>query len=86
MGLEFIPRPRAHGPSRMLKFLTALALIWFVWWRLRRFLWHRRLRQQGIEIPEEKGPRPITLMAGMLLAVYGGYMLWHLFSLSASGS
>ncbi len=70
----------------MLKFLTLLALIWFAWWRVQRFLWHRRLRREGREIPVEKGPRPITLLAGMLLAVYGGYMLWHLFSLSGSGA
>lgn len=70
----------------MLKFLTLLALIWFAWWRVRRFLWHRRLRREGREIPVEKGPRPITLLAGLLLAVYSGYMLWHLFSLSGSGA
>ena len=70
----------------MLKLLTLLALIGFAWWRIRRWLWHRRLRREGQEIPVEKGPRAITLLAGLLLAVYGGYMLWHLFSLTGSGT
>jgi hypothetical protein len=70
----------------MLKILTFLILVAFAWWRLQRFLWHRRLRRQGVEIPEEKGPRAISLLAGVMLAVYGGYMLWHLFGSTVSGT
>lgn len=68
----------------MLKLLTFLGLIAFGWWRLRRYLWHRRLRRQGREIPKEQGPRAVTLLAGIMLAVYGGFMLWHLFGSSGS--
>lgn len=67
----------------MLKLLTLLALIAFGWWRLRRFFWHRRLRREGVPIPEPKGPRSVTLLAGVMLAVYGGFLLWHLFGTTA---
>jgi hypothetical protein len=70
----------------MLKILTFLALLAFAWWRLRRILWHRRLRRQGLDVPEEKGPRAVTLLAGLMLAVYGGYMLWHLFGTTGAGT
>ncbi|OOG23159.1 hypothetical protein B1C78_12260 [Thioalkalivibrio denitrificans] len=69
----------------MLRILTFLILVAFVWWRVQRYLHNRRLRRQGIEIPEQKGPRAVTLLAGLMLAVYGGYMLWHLFGTVSQG-
>ncbi len=76
-----------QGPIlTMLKIVTLLVLLAFAWWRFRRYLWHRRLRREGVEIPEQKGPRAVTLLAGVMLAVYGGYMLWHLFGTVSSGS
>ena len=63
----------------MLKFLTLLILILFAWWRLKRWLQHRRLQAQGLPMPEQKGVRPITLLSLVLLGVYGGFLLWHLF-------
>lgn len=69
----------------MFKILTFLALLAFGWWRLRRYLWRRSLHRQGLEIPQEKGPRSVTLLAGIMLAVYGGFMLWYLFGTVSSG-
>lgn len=70
----------------MLKVLTFLLLLAFAWWRLSRYLWRRRLRREGVEIPQEKGPRAVTMLAGLMLAVYGGYMLWHLFGRTSAGA
>lgn len=69
----------------MIKILTLLALLGFGWWRVRRYLWRRSLHRQGMEIPQETGPRSVTLLAGIMLAVYGGFLLWHLFGAAASG-
>lgn len=58
------------------KILTLAVLIGFAWWRLRQFLRERRLRSMGEPVPEKKGIRPISILAGVMLAAYGGYLLW----------
>ena len=63
----------------MLKFLTLILIGVFAWWRLSRWWQVRRLRAQGLPVPEEKGLRAISVLALVLLAVYGGFLVWHLF-------
>ena len=62
------------------KLFTLALIIGFAWWRLRQFLRLRRLRAQGEPVPEPQGVRPITILAGVMLAVYGGYLLFVLLS------
>jgi hypothetical protein len=86
MGHEFSLGTGRRPGFSMLKIVTFLVLVAFAWWRFQRYLWHRRLRREGEEIPEQRGPRAISLLAGVMLAVYGGYMLWHLFGTVSSGT
>jgi hypothetical protein len=58
------------------KVLTLAVLIWFAWWRLRQWLRERRLREQGEPVPERRGIRPISILAGGMLLGYGGYLVW----------
>ena len=58
------------------KLLTLAVLIIFAWWRWQQFWHHRRLREQGLPIPERRGWRPISLLALGLILAYGGYLLW----------
>jgi threonine/homoserine/homoserine lactone efflux protein len=58
------------------KILTLAVLIWFAWWRLRQWLRERRLRDQGEQVPEKRGIRPISILAGGMLLGYGGYLVW----------
>jgi predicted PurR-regulated permease PerM len=60
------------------KLLTLAILIGFAWWRLQQFLHRRRLRSRGEPVPEARGVRPITLLAGAMLLGYGGYLVWVL--------
>ncbi|MCG5524152.1 hypothetical protein LRB11_04290 [Ectothiorhodospira haloalkaliphila] len=63
----------------MVKFFTLLILLAFAWWRFKRWWRVRQLKAQGQPVPEETGIRPITLLSIVLLGVYGGFLLWHLF-------
>ena len=58
------------------KILTLAILIWFAWWRLRQWLRERRLRDQGEPVPEQRGIRPISILAVGMLLGYGGYLVW----------
>lgn len=63
----------------MLKYLTLLAVVYFFYWLIKQKLRNRKLAQQGIVI-EQKGIRPITLMSIVMVVMYGGYMIYFLFS------
>ena len=56
------------------KILTLAVLIWFAWWRLRQWIRLRQLRAAGEPVPEQRGIRPITILAGAMLLGYGGYL------------
>jgi hypothetical protein len=58
------------------KILTLAVIVWFAWWRLRQWLRERRLRDQGEPVPEQWGIRPISILAGVMLLSYGGYLVW----------
>lgn len=60
------------------KILTLAVLIWFAWWRLRQWLRERRLRALGEPVPEPRRVRPISILAGVMLLGYGGYLAWVL--------
>ena len=60
------------------KILTLAVLIWFAWWRLRQWLRERRLRALGEPVPEPRQVRPISILAGVMLLGYGGYLAWVL--------
>lgn len=60
------------------KFITLVLLIGFAGWRFRQWLRIRRLHAAGEPVPESRGVRPITILAAVLLAGYGGYLAWVL--------
>lgn len=63
----------------MLKFLTAILILLFIWWRVSRWLEVRRRRARGEDISYEvrvQGMRPITVLSIVFLVIYGGYVVW----------
>ena len=65
----------------MLKFLTAILILLFIWWRVSRWLEVRRRRARGEDVSYEvriKGYRPITILSVIFLILYGGYVVWYL--------
>lgn len=67
--------------SKLLNILTLIGLIAFAYWMIKRRLYERKLRQQGIVI-EQSGMRPITLFSIVLLAIYGIYLIVHFWNLA----
>lgn len=62
--------------AKFLNFLTLVGVLFFAWWMFKRFLRHRKLKQQGYEIQQE-GIRPITLLSIVVVVMYGGYMVYY---------
>lgn len=67
----------------MLKYLTLLAVAYFFYWLIKQKIRNRKLEKQGIVI-EQKGMRPITLMMIVMVVMYGGYLIYFLFTNSAT--
>ncbi len=65
-----------------MKLLSALLIAGFLYYMVRRKLQQRRLERAGIVIEQPGGLRPITILALLMLGMYGGYMLFHLLSRS----
>lgn len=63
----------------MLKYLTLLAVAVFFYWLIKHKWRQRQLAKQGIQI-EQKGLRPITLLSLVMIVMYGGYLIYYLFS------
>jgi len=63
----------------LIKYLTLLILIVFFYWLIKQKLRNRKLTQQGIVV-EQKGLRPITLMSIVMVVMYGGYLIYFIFS------
>jgi len=63
----------------LIKYLTLLILIVFFYWLIKQKLRNRKLAQQGIVV-EQKGLRPITLMSIVMVVMYGGYLIYFIFS------
>ncbi|WP_018141916.1 MULTISPECIES: hypothetical protein [unclassified Thioalkalivibrio] len=63
----------------MLKFLTVILILLFVWWRVSRWMDVRRRRARGEDVSYQvdvKGFRPITVLSIIFLILYGGYVIW----------
>jgi hypothetical protein len=58
------------------KLFTLALILGFAWWRVRRFLRLRQLRARGEPVPPPQRLRPISLLAGLMLLLYGGYLLY----------
>lgn len=67
----------------MVKFLSLIAIAIFFYLLIKQKLRNRKLRAQGIVV-EEKGLRPITLMSIVMVVMYGGYLIYFLFSSNGS--
>lgn len=63
-----------------MKFLFGLLLFAFLGWLGVRLLILRLRRMRGEPVPEEQGPRTITLVCIALIAVYAVLILWRLYS------
>ncbi|QCU90347.1 hypothetical protein [Thiomicrorhabdus sediminis] len=63
----------------MLKYLTLLAVVVFFYWLIKHKWRQRQLAKQGIQV-EQKGLRPITLLSLVMIVMYGGYLIYYLFS------
>lgn len=62
----------------MLKYITLIAVVIFLGWMLKRQWRLKKMQWKGEHVPEHKGLRPITLLSVVMVALYGGYMLWYL--------
>ncbi|WP_319381538.1 hypothetical protein [Thiomicrorhabdus sp.] len=61
----------------MLKYLTLLIVVYFFYWLLKQKIRERKMEIKG-EVVTKQPIRPITLMSFIMVAVYGGYMLYYL--------
>lgn len=60
-----------------MKFLVILALIYLIW-RLAKHKITQNIRRARGERVEPQGIRPITLISGAIIVIYGVYLLWFL--------
>ncbi|MAS09229.1 hypothetical protein J7355_01385 [Endozoicomonas sp. G2_2] len=63
-----------------MKFLFALLLFSFLGWIAVRLLIVKLRRMRGEPIPEQKGPRTVTLVCVALIAIYAVLILWRLYT------
>ncbi|PLA73596.1 hypothetical protein CYQ88_10380 [Hydrogenovibrio sp. SC-1] len=63
---------------KLLNILTLVAVVYFVYWMIKRKFRQRQLAKQGIVV-QQQGMRPITLFSIVMVSMYAGYMLWYLF-------
>jgi len=63
--------------GKLFKLLTVVAILFFLYYMVKRFFWHRKLKQQGRPIPQERF-RPITLLSIVMVVMYGGYVVYYL--------
>ena len=63
-----------------MKFLFGLLLFSFLGWVAVRLLIQRLRRLRGDPIPEQKGPRTVTIVCIALIAIYAVLLLLRLYS------
>jgi len=63
--------------GKLLNILTLVAVIYFIYWMIKRHFRNRKLAAEGFEIKQE-GIRPITLLSIVMLVMYGAYMVYFL--------
>lgn len=62
-----------------MKFLFGLLLLSFLGWLAVRLLIQRLRRMRGEPMPEQHGPRTITLVSIALIVIYAMLLLWRLY-------
>lgn len=62
--------------GKLFKLLTVAAILFFIYYMIKRFFTRRKLAQQGLSMPEERF-RPITLLSITMIISYGGYLLYY---------
>lgn len=63
-----------------MKFLLGLLLLSFLGWLAVRLLIQRLRRMRGEPVPQQTGPRTITLVSIALIVIYAFLLLWRLYS------
>lgn len=63
-----------------MKFLFGLLLFSFLGWLAVRLLIVKLRRMRGETIPEQKGPRTVTLVCLALIGIYAVLILWRLYT------
>jgi len=62
-----------------MKFLFGLLLLAFLGWLAVRLLIQRLRRMRGETLPEQRGPRTVTLVSIALIVIYAVLLLWRLY-------
>lgn len=62
----------------MFKLLALLVLLALGGWMIKYQIQMRLRRARGEPVPEQRGPRPITVIGLALVAIYGVFLLWRL--------
>jgi len=63
--------------GKLFKLLTVAAVLFFLYYMVKRFFLHRKLKQLGQPLPQERF-RPITLLSITMIVMYGGYIIYYL--------
>jgi predicted tellurium resistance membrane protein TerC len=63
-----------------MKFLLGLLLLSFLGWLAVRLLIQRLRHMRGEPVPQQTGPRTITLVSIALIVIYAFLLLWRLYS------
>ena len=61
-----------------MKYLVIPALLLLAFWLIKGKITQRIRRARGEEIEPEPGIKPITIISGTIVVVYGGWLLWYL--------
>lgn len=63
-----------------MKFLFGLLLFAFLGWLGVRLLIQRLRRMRGEPVPEQNGPRAVTLVCLALIGIYSVLIIWRLYN------
>lgn len=63
-----------------MRYVLILTLLVLAGWLIKRKLSERIRRVRGLAPEPQPSVRPITIISGAILLVYGGYMLWYMVS------
>ncbi len=66
------------GEIAVFKLLALIVLLALGGWLIKYQIQMRLRRARGEPAPEQRGPRPITLIGVALVTIYGVFLLWRL--------
>lgn len=66
------------GEIVVFKLLALIVLLALGGWIVKYQIQMRLRRARGEPMPEQRGPRPITVIGVALVAIYGAFLLWRL--------